>query len=156
MDREACIDDNTKEILDRKGFEFVDGHWLEKNVGAQADMIGFRLAEQLITYVDAQRLGLVFGPECGYQAFPDDPRRMRKPDVSFVRFGRLADDCPPRGNIRIAPDFAAEIISPSDNAEEINTKVQQYLRAGIKLVWVVYPKNRSVWVFRANGSSATG
>jgi len=32
--------------------------------------------------------------------------------------------------------------------------VDDYLRAGVKLLWVLYPITRSVWVVRSDGSAA--
>ena len=139
---------------DREGCEFVNGRWVEKNVSAQSDRVGVRLLSSLNLFAEEQQLGLVFGPECGYQCFPDEPRRVRKPDISLVRLGRLPDNRAPRGNIRIAPDLAVEVVSPNDLAEEINVKVMQYLAVGVRLVWVLYPESRSAWAFRAGGAAA--
>ena len=36
--------------------------------------------------------------------------------------------------------LAVEIISPSDNAEGVARKVRQYVAAGSRAVWTVYPK----------------
>ena len=46
-----------------------------------------------------------------------------------------------------------EIVSPSDRAREIRDKVDDYLRAGTRLVWVVYPSTRSVAVYRADAET---
>src|SRR5262245_33520127 len=71
------------EIDDKEGCEFIDGEWVEKTMGAEADLIGLALASLLREYVRAHGIGLVFGPECAYQVFPAQPRKTRKPDVSF-------------------------------------------------------------------------
>ncbi|MCH8311162.1 MAG: Uma2 family endonuclease [Chloroflexi bacterium] len=47
------------------------------------------------------------------------------------------------------PDLAVEVVSPSDTAAEVNAKVEEYLKAGTRLVWVVYPDSRSVMVYRS-------
>lgn len=44
------------------------------------------------------------------------------------------------------PDLAIEIVSPSNSAADIQAKVREYLRAGARLVWVVYPDTRTVAV----------
>jgi len=46
------------------------------------------------------------------------------------------------------PVLAVEILSPSDKEEEINAKVDEYLRAGVALVWLVDPHFRTVRVHR--------
>jgi Uma2 family endonuclease len=46
------------------------------------------------------------------------------------------------------PVLAVEILSPSDTQEEINEKIDDYLAAGVPLVWVLDPHNRTVTVYR--------
>lgn len=138
---------------DRKGCEFIDGDWVEKDMSCDSDYVGGNLLTELKVHARAGQLGRVQGPECGYQCFADDPRMVRKPDVSFLEKTKAAANRPARGNILVAPDFAAEVISPNENGAKINRKVVQYLRAGVRLVWVVWPETRSVWVFRADGTA---
>jgi Uma2 family endonuclease len=46
------------------------------------------------------------------------------------------------------PLLAVEILSPSDRHDDINEKVDEYLAAGVKQVWVVDPHFRTVRVHR--------
>ena len=46
-----------------------------------------------------------------------------------------------------APELAVEVVSPSDSAQDLSLKVDQYLGAGTKQVWVLYPKVKRVHVF---------
>jgi Uma2 family endonuclease len=48
-----------------------------------------------------------------------------------------------------APELAVEVVPP-DSAEDLEIKVKQYLNAGAEQVWVLYPKTRDVWRWRAN------
>ena len=48
----------------------------------------------------------------------------------------------PVGYIELAPDLAVEVVSPSDSTMEIQEKVADWLRAGTRLVWVIYPATR--------------
>jgi Uma2 family endonuclease len=131
-------------------YELVDGQLVERNMGALSSLIGLTLGHFMRAHCEPKH-GWVFGADCGYQCFPDDPNKVRKPDVSFVRRERLPGG-PPKGHIRLAPDLAAEVLSPNDLATEVETKVQEYLGAGVKLVWVVNPDLRTVRVHRADGS----
>ena len=101
-----------------------------------------------------QTSGLDLPADASYQCFPDEPARVRKPDVSFIRFGRLPGEQLPEGHTRIAPDFAGEVVSPNDLALELDRKVKEYLAAGVRLVWVIFPDTRSARIHRANGSVA--
>lgn len=44
------------------------------------------------------------------------------------------------------------MISLNDTSYEVNTKLDEYLRAGVQLVWLIWPHTRTVQVYRANGS----
>jgi Uma2 family endonuclease len=99
-------------------------------------------------FVEERKLGRVF-LETAYQLTPET---VRIPDVSFVPADRMHDiDLDKR--IQGAPALAIEVVSPTDFAEELTQKVQQYLAAGVKAVWVFYPKTREVQVFRADGET---
>jgi Uma2 family endonuclease len=143
--------DQFPEVQDQRGCELINGEWVEKNMGAQAGRVAAIVNRRVDAYADAHKLGLFFAPETGYQIFPHKPTRVRKPVGSFIRRGRLPDDKPPRGHLRIAPDLAIEVISPNDLAEDIDERLTDLLEAGTKLLWFLYPSTRSVYVFRQGG-----
>ena len=74
---------------------------------------------------------------------------MRGPDVSFTRIDRLGAEVPPVGFLRVPPDLAVEVISPSESADQMWQKVVQYLEAGVRLVWVEHPRSRTVTEYRS-------
>jgi Uma2 family endonuclease len=92
--------------------------------------------------------------ETGFRLFLD-PDTVRAPDIAFIAAGRLPSGRLPRGFIDGAPDIAVEVVSPDDTAAEIAEKVTEYLDAGAKRVWVVYPSTRSVMVHLPDRSSRT-
>ena len=134
-----------------KGYELVDGRLVEKNTGGLASFVTARVAYLLITFGQNAGLGWVFDAEGSYQCFPKQPRKVRKPDVSFIRRGRLPDERIPSGHILISPDLAVEVVSPNDTVYEVDAKVLEYLSAGVGLVWVVNPEARTVQLHHADG-----
>jgi hypothetical protein len=90
----------------------------------------------------------------GYQCFPHAPGRVRRPDVSFIRRGRLPGDVSPKGWVRIPPDLVVEVISPNDAAEELEEKLRYYRKVQVLLVWVIYPELRVAKVLRVDGPPA--
>jgi Uma2 family endonuclease len=54
--------------------------------------------------------------------------------------------------LSIAPDLAVEVVSSRDEFAEVTEKVEEYLAAGIPLVWVIDPENQIVYVHRKDGS----
>ncbi len=81
----------------------------------------------------------------------EDPPTLRIPDVSFLDAGRISST-PEDEYVSGAPDLAVEILSPSDDAEGVARKVGQYLAAGGRAVWTVYPTAREVNCFRSDGT----
>jgi len=89
----------------------------------------------------------VLPSDAGYQCFPDDPNKVRKPDLSFIQAARLAVEDEPEGWATIAPDLAVEVISPNDLFEAVSIKVREYLAAGVRLVWVIDTATQMVYVY---------
>ena len=133
-------------LPDAVDYELVDGNLVERKMGSESSVIAGIILTILSNFIRGKRMGCVAGADCSYQCFPDAPNKVRKPDVSFVRSGRLPGDKSPTGHTKIAPDLAVEVLSPNDNASEIDDKIVEYLAAGVKLVWVVNPTSRTVRV----------
>ena len=135
-------------LPDAVSYELVDGKLVERHMGMESSVIAARIIHRLREYLGRNRGGLVAGADASYQCFPDAPEKVRKPDVSFIRSGRLEGDRPPTGHCRIAPDLAVEVLSPNDMAYEVEEKVAEYLGAGVPLIWVVHPPTRRVRIIR--------
>ncbi len=58
-----------------------------------------------------------------------------------------------QGFIEGPPDLAVEVVSPNDTAREVAAKVNDYLKAGTPLVWVIRPAERTVTVHRRPGGA---
>jgi Uma2 family endonuclease len=131
-----------------KDYELVDGKLVERKMGNKSNWIASQLARLLGNFVEKHGLGWVFTSEAGYRLSPARPNTVRKPDVSFVRLGRLPNEQPADAYDRLAPDLVAEVISPGDTVRELNEKIEEYLMAGVRLVWVVSPELRTVTIYR--------
>jgi Uma2 family endonuclease len=151
---EGATPEQLLEMEDGHRFELIDGKLVERHLGARSSKAAWNLQFLLGQYVVPRDLGDVFGADCGYQIFQEEPKRVRYPDGSFIARGRLPEDRPPGGHVRIPPDLAIEAVSPTDTAEEIETKRIAFLRAGVRLLWVIYPENRTLHVCRPGGGSS--
>ncbi len=138
---------------DRKGFEYVHGEWVEKGMSTGAAVVSGNVIAAIHAHVRRLSLGRVMSDDAAYHLLPDQPRHHRKPDVSFLAAGRLPDDKLPGGGLRIPPDLAVEVVSPTDEAEKLEEKLDEYLRAGVRLVWAVYIPTRNVWAYRPDGTA---
>lgn len=102
----------------------------------------------LHNYVRKHQLGKVFAAETGF-VLTHDPDTVRAPDAAYVSKARLELQARRRGFFDGAPDLAVEVASPSENAEDIQAKVIEYLEAGTHLVLYLYPRNRTITVYRS-------
>ncbi len=137
---------------DAVDFELVNGQLVERNVSVLSSLVEGLVLRNLSKHSDDANAGWVWPGTLGYQCFPDDPNRIRRPDVSFVRRERFSPEHLLEGFLRIHPDLAVEVLSPNDTAYEIDEKVEEYLAAGVPLVWVVNPEKRIVEIHRKDGT----
>jgi Uma2 family endonuclease len=135
-------------------YELIDGELRERNVGALSNLVTIRVGTMLENHCRPHDLGWLFSSEQGYQCFPEKPRRVRRADVSFVRRERYSlEEIERDGFMTIAPDLAVEVVSLNDLAsKDVEEKVDEYVRAGVKLVWVIYPVTRTMYVIRGGGT----
>jgi len=138
---------------DGEHYELVDGLLVERAMSLLASRVEVTLGRMLDGYCVANGLGWVLGPSCGYLCFPWKPRRVRRPDLSFIRQGRLPKEPQwSEGYVTIPPDLAVEVTSPSDAVYDLEEKVEEYLRAGVRLIWVIHPEVQAIEVMRGDGS----
>jgi Uma2 family endonuclease len=130
-------------------YELVGGELVEKNMGARESRVHVLLSTRLENWSGDGEHGVVLDSETGYRCFPDDPRKVRRPDVSFIRAERYSDELL-EGHVPIPPDLAVEVISPNDLFYEVNQKVGEYQRAGVALIWVIDPNSRTVQVIEGD------
>ncbi len=131
--------------------EIINGEIKEMAAaGVQHGFIAINIQRVLDPYVVAHDIGAVLPDGVTYLMF--SPTRNLKdsfmPDVSFIYKENLPADfdiSKPHPGI---PDFAVEVFSPGDDADDIQTKVRTYLEKGTVQVLVAYPKAREVHQYR--------
>lgn len=109
--------------------------------------ITFRAGYLLGQYVEPRHLGVIFAAETGV-ILGSSPPVVRAPDLAFIASGRLTEAGIPDGYVPIAPDFVVEVVSPHDSASDVQSRIDTWLRAGVKVAWVIYPASQAVLVYR--------
>ncbi len=69
----------------------------------------------------------------------------------FVSNERVAQISDPSKFLDVAPDLAVEVLSPNDTWTEVESKVAEYIQAGVRLIWIVDPDQNSITIYRPNG-----
>ncbi|MEJ5252949.1 MAG: Uma2 family endonuclease [Chthonomonadetes bacterium] len=132
-----------------KRYELVKGELRELTpTGCQHGMVAANLTRLLAEYVLQNRLGIVLGAETGCVLKADDPVTVRAADVAFVSWKRLSSGEVPKGYSSVVPDLVVEVLSPSDSFLSVMEKVQDWLGAGTRAVWVVDPSERRISIHK--------
>jgi len=131
-------------------YEVVDGQIVEMEpMGAREARLASLLMRYLDAYADEDGLGQAVTE--ALVDLTDSVGRKRRPDVMFVSSERWSLDKPiPEGeDWKVVPDLAVEIVSPSNAAVEIMDKVEEYFAAGVRAVWVIYPRQQQIYLYRS-------
>jgi Uma2 family endonuclease len=132
-------------------YEIIDGQRVElPPMSILASRVASRLLRKIGYFLEGNLLGEALTETLVRLPLPVD--RNRRPDVAFVSAQRIAQAPPQPGSENawdIVPELMVEVVSPSDKAEEIMDRLDEYWAAGTKLVWIVYPTHRLVYVYES-------
>ena len=97
------------------------------------------------------KLGIVCDSSTGF-ILPNGA--IRSPDVSWIAKERIAKFSKQEKTkfLPIAPDFALELMSPSDFLKTTQAKMQEYIDNGVKLGWSIDPQQQQVEIYRPGES----
>lgn len=129
-------------------YELVRGELIRMSPsGSRSSIVSIRIGTRFVTFVEQHGLGICGDADWGFR-LASDPDIVRAPDVGFVSAARIPSEGIPPDFWPGAPDLAIEVLSPSDRFTDLLVKVQEYLSAGTRLVWVVDPEARRAFIFR--------
>ena len=115
--------------------------------GLNSSERGTILTTDLTIWARKDGTGIAYGPAAGYK-LPNGA--IRGPDASWVRRDRLAaftkEELEKFGHL--CPDFAAEVMSPSNTLTELQEKMSEYIANGARLGWLIDPYDARVYVYR--------
>jgi Uma2 family endonuclease len=140
---------------DGKRYELVRGELLSMSPASpEHGRIAGRVHGLLWSHVEAHQLGDVYAAETGFE-LSQSPDTVRAPDVAFVSKERAEKI--EHGYFPGAPDLAVEVISPEDRYAQVDSKIDDWLEAGCRMVVVVNPRprHRTVTLYRLSGEVTT-
>lgn len=128
-------------------WELIDGELQRREpMGGRHADLGAGVLARIWWFLREHPLGRALNAEAIY-LLQRDPQLAVKPDVSFVREDRL-----PAGDLydkplELVPDLVVEVVSPNDRAGNVERQIQRYLRFGVPLLWVFWPRRRAIAVY---------
>ncbi|WP_298920596.1 Uma2 family endonuclease [uncultured Nostoc sp.] len=117
--------------------------------GGETGNRNFDLLGQIWFWSNQNNLGKAFDSSTGFK-LPNGA--TRSPDASWVRIERWDALTPEQRKkfIPLCPDFAVELVSETDDVEDTKAKMEEYLRNGLQLGWLINPKDKQVIIYRPN------
>lgn len=147
--REVTAADLLQAPADGYRYELIQGELrMMSPAGGRHGRVAFRFGRMLGNFVEANQLGVVFAAETGFR-IATDPDTVLAPDISFVsqsRYDKIQDET---GYLPLAPDFIAEVVSPSDRFARVEAKVRAWLEAGTNIVLIIDPAAETVRAYGA-------
>lgn len=164
--REMTFEEFEREYIGKR-YEYVDGHAIPMGpeiIDVDGGVIvspasvehGLIVAEfefRIGLFVRVHGLGRVFGADTGF-LMTRAPEQLRAADVALISVARLISV--KRGAwLSSPPDLAVEVISEHDLASDIRRKTEDYMENGARLLWIVYPDERLIDVYRPGEPAQT-
>ncbi|ETW95545.1 MAG: hypothetical protein ETSY1_30200 [Candidatus Entotheonella factor] len=133
--------------------ELVEQVLVEKAMGFRESYLAMALVAALQQFIMPRNLGLVTG-EAGLMRLAAG--LVRIPDIAFISWSRLPEHRVPSEPIPdLVPDLVVEVLSESNTPGEMQRKRREYFEAGVRLVWMIDLKTRTVDVYTDMDSLTT-
>lgn len=127
-------------------YEVINGERVVKRMSTYDNVLAGVLFAHLHAHAIANGLG-----RATIEVLFDLPNLSndRRPDVALVSYSRWPRTRrPPSVNAwPVVPELAVEVVSPTDDMDDVIEKVEDYFRAGVSLVWVVLPRQERLYVY---------
>jgi Uma2 family endonuclease len=105
------------------------------------------VAGELRDYVRPRALGRITINDSGVVT-EREPDTVRGADVAYFSFERLPKHVTPRVYPDVPPELVFEVMSPDDVFRDVMAKVDEYLAAGVLLVYVIDPSREQAMLFQ--------
>jgi Uma2 family endonuclease len=143
------------ECLEADGYRYdlLAGELIRMSPGGfEHGRLAARIAARFVSFLDSHAgFGVAVGAETGFR-LARNPDTVLGPDAAVVTLDRLPPADQRSGYLELAPDLVVELVSPSDRWSTVSEKVEAYLAAGVRLVWVIEPRARAVRVYTPAGA----
>lgn len=114
--------------------------------GGETGKRNSKLNARFVVWNEQTGLGEVFDSSTGYD-FTAFGGKNPSPDVSWIDKSRL-EGVDISGFIPVVPDFVLELRSKSDILKDLQAKMEEYRRVGVRLGWLINPQQQQVEIYR--------
>ncbi|MEQ8537771.1 MAG: Uma2 family endonuclease [Coleofasciculus sp. D1-CHI-01] len=127
--------------------------WIMTPAGGETGNRNFSLIVQLGSWVKQDKTGIGFDSSTGFRILGATKDPM-SPDAAWVRLERWNALTPEQQQKfpPICPDFVVELRSPSDTLKSLQKKMEEWVRLGVQLGWLIDRTGRQVYIYRQDGS----
>ena len=144
---EFCQNNKEKRIERTQNQEII----IMDPVGSEGGFYENNASYYLTDWNVKRKVGLVFSPSSGF-TLPSGA--VRSADAAWLRLETwtavpLSDR---KKFAHVSPDFIIEIRSENDKLEDVLNKMTEWIENGVRLGWMIDPKEEKAYIFRANGS----
>ena len=144
---EFCQANKSKRIERTKNREII----IMDPVGGESGYYENNVSYHLTSWNVRKKVGLVFSPSTGF-TLPSGA--IKSADAAWLRLETwsavpLSDR---KRFAHVSPDFIIEIRSESDSIAELLEKMTEWIENGVQLGWLIDPKDKKAYIFRANGT----
>jgi len=117
--------------------------------GGETGERNLELTGQVWFWNRTHKLGKAFDSSTGFKL---PLGGTRSPDVSWIKIERWNALTPEQRKkfLPLCPDFVIELVSESDDLADTQTKMQEYINNGLRLGWLLNPKDKQVEIYRQN------
>lgn len=142
-----CQANKSKRIERTKNREII----IMDPVGGESGYYENNVSYHLTSWNIRKKVGLVFSPSTGF-TLPSGA--IKSADAAWLRLETwagipLSDR---KKFAHVCPDFIIEIRSESDTIAELLEKMTEWIENGAQLGWLIDPKDKKAYIFRANGT----
>ncbi len=138
---------------DGKRYELVQGELIEMPPPSiMHGIVTGRLGYRITHFIEERNLPFIYGPEAGIY-IEQAPDTIRAADYALIARTRITEPLPERGYAAgVIPDLVVEVVSPDYPMTAVDSKIQTWLAAGVRIVLAIYITSREVVAHHHDGT----
>ena len=125
-----------------------EGHLIAMSPkGSESGRLNMNLAAQVWNWNAKTKSGVVYDSSTGFKL---SNGAVRSPNVTWIALERW-NELTPKQQAKFAPidpDFVIELLSPTDDLNQLQSKMLEYMDCGVELGWLINPEDKQVEIYR--------